>query len=70
MPDIYTTKEGDTVDLIALRERGQTAELTETIFDLNPGLAALGPVLPAGVKITLPDPVARKAERNVPRIWS
>jgi len=70
MPETYTTKEGDTVDLIAWRERGQTAGMTEAILDLNPGLASRGPVLPIGLKIELPDPKPKKIERNVPRIWS
>lgn len=70
MTDTYTTLEGDTVDLIAWRVRKQTANVTEQIFDLNPGLAALGPVLPAGVVVKVPPPPAKKSVRNVPRIWS
>jgi phage tail protein X len=70
MADVYTTKEGDTVDLIAFRERGQTADVTEAILALNAGLADLGAILPMGVKVTLPDAVVKKVVLDVPRIWS
>lgn len=69
MAETYTTKEGDTVDLIAWQERGQTAGVTEQILDLNPGLASVGPVLPFGLTITLPDPAPKKTVRKVARIW-
>lgn len=70
MPQKYTTVEGETVDLIAFRERGQTASVTEQILELNPGLSALGPLLPAGLVILIPDPAPKQTIRNVPRIWS
>jgi phage tail protein X len=51
----YTTRQGDTVDYICWRyygtERGGT---TEAVLEANPGLAQRGPVLPAGLVITLP----------------
>lgn len=49
-----TTKDGDTVDLVALAHYGATAGVTEAILAANAGLAALGPVLGAGVVIELP----------------
>ena len=70
MADTVTARDGDTVDMIALRERGQTAEVTEAIFNLNPGLADLGAILPLGTVVILPDPQPKKVVRNVPRIWS
>lgn len=52
---VYTTLYGDTVDYICFRhygsERGGT---TEAVLEANIGLAELGPVLPAGVRVTLP----------------
>lgn len=48
--------EGITLDLLLWRRygvRGQT--LVEATLDLNPGLAALGPVLPLGTSVTIPD---------------
>lgn len=50
----YRTVDGDMVDLIAWRHYGREAAMAD-ILDANPGLAARGPVLPAGVEIELPD---------------
>lgn len=69
-PSKYTTVEGDVPDLIVWRTRQQTAELTEQLFDLNPGLSFHGPNLPPGLVVTLPARPTKKPERNVPRIWS
>jgi phage tail protein X len=46
-------QQGDTVDLVAWREYRDTA-MTEPLLEANPGLAALGPVLPQGTSIRLP----------------
>ena len=65
----YRSKDGDVVDRIAFKA-GDGRLSAEAIYDANPGLAALGPVLPSGVMITLPAlPVdAPKATRPV-RLW-
>lgn len=51
----YITRQGDTVDAICFAhygtERGGT---TEAVLEANFRLADNGPVLPAGLKITLP----------------
>jgi phage tail protein X len=47
------TRQGDTVDQVAWREYGDTA-MTEPMLEANPGLAALGIVLPQGTPIRLP----------------
>lgn len=49
----YRTKDGDVLDAICLTHYGTTAPVEE-VLDANRGLAALGPVLPAGVLIELP----------------
>lgn len=51
-------KQGETVDQIALRCYGDTA-MTPAIIEANPGLAALGPFLPHGTLVHLPEPRAR-----------
>lgn len=50
-----TALEGDTVDGICWRELGRTKGVTEQVLSLNPGLAALGPALPGGTAVILPD---------------
>jgi len=48
------TQAGDTVDLVCWRHYGITRAVTEVVLRANPGLAAMGPKLPAGTKIVLP----------------
>jgi phage tail protein X len=50
---LAVAQQGDTVDLVAWREYGAPA-MTEVMLEANPGLAALGPVLPQGTPIRLP----------------
>ena len=45
--------DGDTVDLLCWRHLGRTAGVTEATLAANPGLAALGPQLPAGAVVEL-----------------
>lgn len=54
-------QQGDTVDSLCWRHLGSSAAV-ETTFDANPGLAALGPVLPMGTSVELPE--ADDAPRN------
>jgi len=60
--------QGDTVDLICLRHYGYTAGVTEQVLLQNPGLAARGPILPAGVAIELPERPARQ-EISMINLW-
>jgi len=65
----YTTKEGDTVDYIAWRTYGtQTGQVVELLLDANRGLADRGPILPAGLKLNLPDMPEPEQENGV-RLW-
>lgn len=65
---VVITQDGDTADLIVWRHMGATEALTEALLDINPGLAAAGPVLPAGLRVTLPEPV--RAVTQPMRLWS
>lgn len=49
-----TALDGETVDAICWRALGRTQGVTEQVLALNPGLAALGPTLPAGTIVNLP----------------
>lgn len=56
MASNYRTIDGDMVDAICYRHYGNSRGSTlEAVLTANPGLAARGPVLPAGVDIYLPD---------------
>lgn len=64
----YRTKNGDVVDAIAWKVYGRDG-MAVAIYEANPGLADLGPVLPAGLLIALPDaPVVPPAAPAV-RLW-
>jgi len=47
--------QGDTLDLICNRYYGRTEGVFETVLAANPGLTALGVVLPHGTTIELPE---------------
>jgi len=64
---IVYAQQGDTVDLIAWRHYGADASMTRTVLLENPGLAGLGPVLPIGTKVILPDLPAPAASGI--RLW-
>ena len=57
MPSTVTAQQGDTIDALCWRTLGTTAGgVVEAALDLNPSLAASGPVLAEGTAVTLPDP--------------
>ncbi|EKN00985.1 MULTISPECIES: tail protein X [unclassified Acidocella] len=67
----YTTKDGDVVDAVAFAYYGTLdGRVYEQVLAANPGLAALGPVLGAGVVITLPDLSASVGADQGVRLWS
>lgn len=55
MADYYTSRDGDTVDLICWKHYGKTDTTTELVYKNNPHLAKLDVVLPLGTNIYLPD---------------
>lgn len=68
MSNIYTTRQGETVDLACLAHYGRTAKVVEAVIEANPGLAALGVVLPIGTKIVMPI-IATSTERRLVSLW-
>lgn len=67
-----TALQGETLDGLCWRLLGTTAAgVVEAALALNPGLAALGPVLPEGTAVTLPDPPATAAvPRETINLWN
>jgi phage tail protein X len=63
----YSTIDGDMLDLICQRELG-SAQHVPAVLEANPGLAALGPVYPAGLTIVLPELSAPVAQGEI-RLW-
>ncbi|WP_394179592.1 tail protein X [Marinomonas posidonica] len=63
------SRDGDTISNILWMSLGRNDdEAEEALFELNPGLEAHGPVLPAGIVITLPI-MAEKAPDSVVNLW-
>jgi len=48
------SQQGDTLDALVFRYLGASSGYVEQALTLNPALAALGAVLPAGTMVTLP----------------
>lgn len=64
----YITVEGDTVDLVAYKFYRTQPGVTEVILNANNGLASLGPILPLGTTILIPDIDTQAAEEPV-QLW-
>lgn len=69
MPRLYTTKQGQTVDLVCQEHYGRTAEVTELVLAANPGISAMGPFLPLGTTVTLPDVATQKSAPKLTSLW-
>lgn len=66
------TVQGDTIDLLCWRHLGRTAGVTEQTIQLNPPLLEQGPLLPAGLTVTLPEiaaSVATVQRDNTIKLW-
>lgn len=66
---IVTAHQGDTVDALCQRHLGCTATVTEQVLAMNPGIAELGPVLPMGTQLTLPDQAPAKKNNTIIQLW-
>lgn len=65
----YRTKDGDVLDAICAKNYGDTPHQVEDVFVANPGIAALGLVLPSGLIIKLPEIEDTAQERPTIRLW-
>ncbi|VVS90698.1 tail protein X [Desulfoluna spongiiphila] len=64
----YKTKDNDMLDEVAFRYYGTTRGTVEKTLEANPGLAAWGPRLPAGLTVTLPTITGPVTEAPI-RLW-
>ncbi len=65
----YRTSDGDMTDEIAFKHYGSTAaRVVEQVLAANTGLSDLGPVLPSGIVISLPD-IDTAAKVKGVRLW-
>ena len=66
---VYVSIAGDVLDGICWRHYGREGTV-ETVLAANPGLEALGPVLPPGTRVTLPAIEPPTQVLDVVRLWS
>jgi phage tail protein X len=55
MSQLYRSRENDMVDALCYHFYNRQAKAVELVYAANRGLAEYGPVLPAGILITLPE---------------
>lgn len=65
----YRAKAGEMVDEICQLYYGRTAGAVEQVYEANPGLAELGPRLPAGTLVELPEIEEPAISGRLPEIW-
>ena len=65
----YKTRQGDMLDELCQRFYGQQSGAVEAVLAANRDLADLGPVLPVGVTIILPELTQPAAEAQPIRLW-
>ena len=66
----YITSQGDTIDWICWKHYGTSRNGTvEAVLAANTWLSNYGPILPAGVRIVLPDLAAPAVEHAVIHLW-
>ncbi len=64
----YRCKDGETLDQVCYRWYGRHG-MEERVLAVNPGLADLGPELPAGTLLRLPELVASVTNPQPVRLW-
>ena len=65
----YVTSDGDVLDAVCRLQYGPRPGAVEAVLEANPGLADRGPLLPAGVRVELPDLGEDPAESGAVRLW-
>ncbi|SDG61231.1 P2-like prophage tail protein X [Onishia taeanensis] len=60
----------ETLDALCYRVLGETAEITEQVLRLNPGLAELGPRLPQGTAVILPGAAPEAPRVDTIQLWT
>ena len=60
--------QGDTVDLLCHRHLRRT-DIVVSVLEVNPGLAALGAVLPMGTEVVLPDRAPQATMKKLVQLW-
>lgn len=65
-----TAYDGEMLDALVWRTLGRTAAVVEETLALNPGLAALGPLLPEGTLVNVAVPSTSAPVVDLVQLWS
>lgn len=65
MPRTVTSEAAETLDALCWRALGSSVPV-EAVYAANPGLAALGPILPTGTAVLIPDAALPTAAASAP----
>ena len=60
----------ETLDALVWRTLGRTMGMVEATLNRNPGLAALGPLLPEGTPVQVPMPDTATVTLDLVQLWS
>lgn len=66
---VYRTRAGDVLDELCWRHYGRRAGAVEAVLEANPGLADHGPILPADLRLDLPNLPADRAAPAPVQLW-
>ena len=69
MADTVTARQGETLDALLWRARSLGPSNLGTVLAANPGLAAVGAVLPTGTPVILPDVPPTPVVRDIIQLW-
>ena len=65
----YRIRDGDSLDAVCWRHYGRQAGAVEAVLEANPGLSEVGPILPAGLVIGLPELPSTSPEIETVSLW-
>lgn len=66
---IVHAHQNDTVDALCWRHLGETNDVVEQVYEMNPELLSQGPVLKHGTVVVLPDAVRRVSTVETVKLW-
>ena len=70
MPKVVTSAPDEPLDVLVRRGAGSERDgNVEAVLDANPGLALLGPILPAVLKVTIPDGLVPTPTKPKTTLW-
>ncbi|MBU9812625.1 tail protein X [Rahnella sp. SL6] len=61
-------QQGDTLDSLCWRYYNRTVSVVEKVYAANTGIADLGPLLPHGTAVDMPD-IAEQPVQEVLKLW-